>query len=162
MTTVAGLSSAGSGAPTLEQWLLLLAVAAVLPFAAWFAFERLAAVVARVITLFTGRRDPVVARPRGGGDGMIGEVGVVRRPLAPRGKVFVRGELWDAEPVEGLVPPEAGAASMAAGCRVRVEDLRGLVLRVRPLVRETVPERDSGADHLRQSAAKPHDPTAKT
>ena len=31
-----------------------------------------------------------------GEQGLIGEVGVVRAPLTPVGKVFVHGELWDA------------------------------------------------------------------
>ncbi|MFP3939654.1 MAG: NfeD family protein [Acidobacteriota bacterium] len=55
-------------------------------------------------------------------DGRVGRFGRARTELAPRGKVFVSGELWDAEADE-RVP---------AGERVEVTGLEGLVLRVRP------------------------------
>ncbi|HEY9420756.1 MAG TPA: nodulation protein NfeD [Thermoanaerobaculia bacterium] len=56
-----------------------------------------------------------------GVEGMIHEVGIARSDLAPRGKVFVHGELWDAvadEPVP-------------AGERVEVVAVRNLTLAVR-------------------------------
>jgi membrane-bound serine protease (ClpP class) len=37
------------------------------------------------------------AKPTLGIEGLIGEVGVVRERLAPRGGVFVLGEYWKAE-----------------------------------------------------------------
>ncbi len=63
------------------------------------------------------------AQPTSGAEGMIGEVGQVRRLLdAPgRAKVFVHGEYWDAR-VEGEV---------AAGDEVKVLAVEGLRLRVR-------------------------------
>lgn len=50
--------------------------------------------------------------------------GRARTALAPRGKVFVSGELWDAETAEGERP-------VAAGERVEVLARDGLLLRVR-------------------------------
>ncbi len=62
-------------------------------------------------------------RPATGAQGMIGEVGEVKRRLAPAGKVFVHGELWNAvakQPIE-------------EGRRVRVVAVKGLLLEVEPL-----------------------------
>jgi membrane protein implicated in regulation of membrane protease activity len=61
------------------------------------------------------------------GDGglMIGAGGIARGRLAPSGYVRVRGELWHAEVAEGGRPIELGEG-------VRVSDVRGLTLLVRP------------------------------
>jgi membrane-bound serine protease (ClpP class) len=61
-----------------------------------------------------------ISKPRTGDKGLIGEVGVVKERLAPGGKVFVHGELWNAEAPE---PIEAGA-------KVRVIGMDHLVLKV--------------------------------
>ena len=61
-----------------------------------------------------------ISKPRTGDKGLIGEVGVVKERLGPEGKVFVHGELWNAEAPE---PIEAGA-------KVRVVGVDQLVLRV--------------------------------
>jgi len=58
-----------------------------------------------------------------GEQGMIGEVAVVCAPLAPRGKVFVRGELWNA------VAP----TNIEAGEKVVVRKVENLVLYVEPV-----------------------------
>lgn len=58
-----------------------------------------------------------------GREGLVGEVGVVRSRLAPRGHVFLRGELWNAE---SDVPVEPGES-------VRVTQIDGLTLRVIPV-----------------------------
>jgi membrane-bound serine protease (ClpP class) len=55
-----------------------------------------------------------------GAEGMIGELGVVRTPLAPEGKVFVHGELWNA----------VAASTMDVGDRVVVKKVNGLLLEV--------------------------------
>jgi len=55
--------------------------------------------------------------------GMIGTVGVVRSELDPEGKVFVRGELWDAR----------ARQKIPAGTRVRVREIDGLMLVVESL-----------------------------
>lgn len=62
--------------------------------------------------------------PVTGKEGMIGQVGEVRIPLEPRGKVFVMGELWQAETVNG--------AFISSGELVQVADLRDLLLLVEP------------------------------
>jgi membrane-bound serine protease (ClpP class) len=65
------------------------------------------------------RRNKVVT----GTEGLIGEVGVARTPIAPRGTVFVHGEIWNAtspKPIE-------------AGLRVVVRGVVGLELEVMPL-----------------------------
>ncbi len=67
------------------------------------------------------------ARTVTGMEGLIGEVGVVRTRLAPRGQVFLRGELWTAEG-EGEVEP---------GESVRITGIDGLTLRVVPVQRAT-------------------------
>ena len=55
-----------------------------------------------------------------GEQGMIGEVGVARTALAPQGKVFVHGEIWDA----------VSDAAINPGDRVAVRKVDGLVLHV--------------------------------
>jgi membrane-bound serine protease (ClpP class) len=57
-----------------------------------------------------------------GREGLIGEVAVVRRRLAPRGQVFLQGELWNAE----------AEAPVEEGETVRVTAVDGLTLRVVP------------------------------
>ncbi len=58
-----------------------------------------------------------------GEQGMIGEVAIVCAPLAPRGKVFVRGELWNA-----IAP-----TNIEAGEKVVVRKVENLVLHVEPV-----------------------------
>ena len=60
-------------------------------------------------------------KPRGGTEGIIGEVGVVREEIAPEGKVFVHGEIWRAMAKEKIDEGE----------KVEVEDIQGLILKVR-------------------------------
>ncbi|HVG25843.1 MAG TPA: nodulation protein NfeD [Thermoanaerobaculia bacterium] len=65
------------------------------------------------------RKHPIAT----GIEAMIGEIGVARTPVGPEGKVFVRGELWNAR----------ANGEIAEGSRVRiklVEGLRVLVERV--------------------------------
>jgi membrane-bound serine protease (ClpP class) len=57
-----------------------------------------------------------------GKEGMVGEIGTARTDLAPEGKVFVHGELWEAKAVEPV----------SAGEKVRiVEVLETLKIRVK-------------------------------
>ena len=60
-------------------------------------------------------------RPVTGTEGLIGELGEVRERLAPRGKVWLHGEYWNAESDEDDI--EAGQA-------VRVVDVAHMVLKV--------------------------------
>ncbi|HEY7402808.1 MAG TPA: nodulation protein NfeD [Candidatus Angelobacter sp.] len=62
-----------------------------------------------------------------GEQGLIGQIGLVTAALAPAGKVFVQGALWDA------VAPQ----NVEAGQRVVVRHVENLVLQVEP-VREPV------------------------
>jgi membrane-bound serine protease (ClpP class) len=69
------------------------------------------------------RRNKVVT----GVQGLIGEIGVAQSDLAPQGKVFVHGEIWNA----------ISATPVAVGGRVVVRKVDGLQLEVVPL---TAPE----------------------
>jgi membrane-bound serine protease (ClpP class) len=60
-------------------------------------------------------------KPASGGEGLIGEVGEVRVRLAPRGKVWLHGEYWNAESEEEI----------EIGQKVRVVGRDRMVLRVR-------------------------------
>lgn len=63
-----------------------------------------------------------VSKPVTGSAGLVGEIGIVKNALAPRGKVFVHGELWNAvarTPIGENVP-------------VRVVAVTGLLLEVEP------------------------------
>jgi membrane-bound serine protease (ClpP class) len=64
------------------------------------------------------RRNKVVT----GMEGLIGEVAIAQTALAPAGKVFVHGELWDA----------VASANVPAGEKVVVQKVDGLQLRVEP------------------------------
>lgn len=64
-----------------------------------------------------------ISKPKTGGEGLIGEVGVVRNRLQPEGKVFVHGELWNAV-ARGTIEP---------GTKVRVVDVDRLTLTVEEL-----------------------------
>jgi membrane-bound serine protease (ClpP class) len=66
-------------------------------------------------------RPPVTGR-----QALIGAVGTVRRPLAPRGVVFLNGELWDATLDAG------GPVRVEEGAAVTVTRLDGLRVTVRP------------------------------
>jgi membrane-bound serine protease (ClpP class) len=60
-------------------------------------------------------------RPASGPEGLIGEIGEVRVRIAPRGKVWVHGEYWNAESEEEI----------EVGQKVRVVGINHMVLRVR-------------------------------
>jgi membrane-bound serine protease (ClpP class) len=77
-----------------------------------------------VITVFLmgialkARRNKVVT----GAQGLVGEMGQAQTALAPRGKVFVHGELWDA----------VASSNVSAGQSVIVRRVDGLQLQVEP------------------------------
>jgi membrane-bound serine protease (ClpP class) len=76
-------------------------------------------ITATIMTLaLRARRNKVVT----GQEGLIGEIGIVRAPLVPEGKVSIMGELWNA------VSP----APVTTGSRVRVRAVHGLQLEVEP------------------------------
>jgi membrane-bound serine protease (ClpP class) len=84
---------------------------------------------ALVLGALTIRRVRVAARRRArcGAEGLVGQLGVVRRPLDPQGQVLVDGALWQARRswAEEDEPPPA------AGEPVVVDQVNGLTLRVR-------------------------------
>ena len=118
MLTVAGMISMAFGslmlfespAPYLRvSWSVILVT--VLATGVFFTV-----VVAKVLTAH--RRSPATGR-----EGLIGEEGVAESGLNPDGKVFVRGEYWDAwsdEPID-------------AGNRVRVLEMDGMRLKVKKI-----------------------------
>jgi len=67
------------------------------------------------------------SKTRTGPEGLVGEVGVVRSRLAPRGQIFLRGELWNAESASPVEPGES----------VRVTRIDGLTLQVVQVQQET-------------------------
>jgi membrane-bound serine protease (ClpP class) len=69
------------------------------------------------------RHRPVVVGS--GVKALLGQTAITRTPLQPRGQVYVRGELWQAEAIDGDVPP---------GREVLVNDVVDLTLQVTPLV----------------------------
>jgi membrane-bound serine protease (ClpP class) len=58
-----------------------------------------------------------------GQEGLIGETGVVQTPFTPEGKIFIRGEIWNA----------VGDPTVKVGQRVRVTSVDGLTLHVEPV-----------------------------
>jgi membrane-bound serine protease (ClpP class) len=64
-----------------------------------------------------------ISKPATGSMGLVGEVGVVKKPLTPEGKVFVHGELWNARSKE---PVDENA-------KVRVVNVVRLTLEVEPV-----------------------------
>ncbi|MFN3325356.1 MAG: NfeD family protein [Bryobacteraceae bacterium] len=88
-----------------------IAIAVALPFSLITIFL--------ISLVFRAHRSKVVT----GGSGMVGEIGEARTALAPAGKVFVHGELWDA----------VSTAPVEAGGRVRVVALKGMQLEVEPV-----------------------------
>jgi len=118
VTGVALLATGGVLAVDAAGGSLLAALALVVPVA--LVLTGLVAVAARK-ALAASRR-----RARGGADGLIGRVGVVRSDVGPVGDVFVAGELWRAR---GSWVDEDGV--LGAGEHVVVERVHGLTLSVR-------------------------------
>ncbi len=59
-------------------------------------------------------------KPATGAAGLIGEIGVVRTPLTPRGQIFLSGELWNAVSDTPLAPGESVRVAMVEGLTLRV------------------------------------------
>ncbi len=101
---------------------LLTALAVSIPFGFITAFLMSIALKAR--------RNKVVT----GAQGLIGELGIAQSALAPQGKVFIHGELWDA----------VSSTNLPAGASVVVRGVEGLQLRVDPV---TVPQTSQTPAH---------------
>jgi membrane-bound serine protease (ClpP class) len=65
------------------------------------------------------------SRPKGGMEGLIGEIGLTKEPIDPEGLIFVHGEYWRAKSAEKIEPGE----------RVEVESAEGLILKVKKAAR---------------------------
>jgi len=61
-----------------------------------------------------------ISKPRTGSKGLVGEIGIVKKTLAPEGKVFVHGELWHARSEQTIEEAE----------KVRVVNVMNLMLEV--------------------------------
>jgi membrane-bound serine protease (ClpP class) len=72
------------------------------------------------------RRNKVVT----GEQGLIGEIGIAQTALAPAGKVFVHGELWDAVSVVPIPPGELIVVRQVDGLTLKVDP----VLAAKPVV----------------------------
>jgi membrane-bound serine protease (ClpP class) len=68
---------------------------------------------------FKARRNKVIT----GVQGLIGETGMVQSALSPQGKVFVRGEIWDA----------IASSNLPSGQLVVIRQIEGLTLHVEPV-----------------------------
>ena len=91
--------------------------------AAWEAWLLLALWIAKDALLYPPLRRALAASGgRVGAAALVGQEAVVDQELAPRGRVRVRGELWQAEATDG--------DAIAVGTRVRVRAVRGLTLEV--------------------------------
>ena len=69
---------------------------------------------------------PQLKKPVTGTEGMIGITGIAVETLNPNGRVRIRGELWDAESIDGRI---------GKGEKIVVEEVNGLNLLVKKLKR---------------------------
>jgi membrane-bound serine protease (ClpP class) len=92
----------------------VVAIGVVLGGAVAFAVQR--AVAARRLPRRTGWEE------------LVGQVAVVRQPLAPLGQVWLEGGLWAAR-----LRADGSDGEAPIGSRVRVESVEGLTLQVRPV-----------------------------
>ncbi len=110
LLTLGGLLLVDAPIPEMRVHLLT-ALAVSIPFGIITAFLMSIAVRARRNKIVTGKQ------------GLIGEIGIAQTMLAPSGKVFVHGELWDA----------VSTVPVPAGEQIVVRQVDGLTLRVDPV-----------------------------
>jgi membrane-bound serine protease (ClpP class) len=110
LLTLGGLLLVDSPIPEMRVHLLT-ALAVSVPLGVITAFLMTIAVKAR--------RNKLVS----GAQGLIGETGIAQTVLAPRGKIFVHGELWDA----------IASSGVSVGQFVVVRKIDGLLLQVDPI-----------------------------
>ena len=110
LLTMGGLFLVDAPIPEMRVHLVT-ALAVSIPLGIITAFLMSIAVRARRNKIVTGKQ------------GLIGEIGIAESSLAPFGKVFVHGELWDA----------VSAVTVPAGERIVVRQVDGLTLRVDPV-----------------------------
>jgi membrane-bound serine protease (ClpP class) len=122
LLTLGGLLLVDSPIPEMRVHLMT-ALAVSVPLGFITAFLMTIAVRARRNKIVTGEQ------------GLVGETGVVQAALAPRGKVFVHGEIWDA----------VGSSELPAGQMVVVRRVNGLTLQVEPLASSSVNTKTSAS-----------------
>jgi membrane-bound serine protease (ClpP class) len=88
---------------------LLTALAVSIPLGAITMFLMSIALKARANKVVTGAQ------------GLVGEIGIAQSALAPRGKIFVHGELWDAVSLTGVAAGEPVVVRAVDGLELRVE-----------------------------------------
>ena len=99
--------------------------------ASWLSlsWQPMLTVVLLAIILFLGVLTYAIraqlAKVKTGREGLVGETGVARTDIAPSGKVFVHGELWDAMSEEPLRAGEQVKAVAVTGMTVKVEKAGG-------------------------------------
>ncbi|HYI25664.1 MAG TPA: nodulation protein NfeD [Thermomicrobiales bacterium] len=99
----------------------------VAPFVIWTS----AALIAATALIIGGAvLRSMRSKPSTGAPSLVGEIGVVRRPLDPTGMVHLQGELWTAT-AEGMQP---GDPSIPVGANVEVTAIHGLRLVVQPSI----------------------------
>jgi len=110
LLTMGGLFLVDAPIPEMRVHLVT-ALAVSIPLGLITAFLMSIAVRARRHKIVTGKQ------------GLIGEIGIAQSTLAPAGKVFVHGELWDA----------VSTIPVPAGEQIVVRQVDGLTLRVDPV-----------------------------
>ena len=125
-------------------WLLAVAAAVLLHrwvgLPAWGAAALVVAWTLKDAALYPFLRTAYQADSRRVIERLVGQRGVAVEPLAPRGYVRVRGELWLAEPITADV-------EIPRGRQVTVDEVRGTTLLVRPTLSgptETPPSTPDG------------------
>lgn len=96
-----------------------------LGLASWICWGILAFWITKDVLLFPFLWRSYRPGSPGAADSMVGLKGTARGPLAPAGKVEVRGEIWHAE----LSP---GSCHLDAGAEIRISAVMGLKLVVEP------------------------------
>ena len=61
------------------------------------------------------------SRPKGGTDGLLGEIGIVKELIEPEGLIFVHGEYWRAISEEKLEPGEKAEVTGVEGLTIKVK-----------------------------------------
>ena len=121
---------------SLRYWALQLpgwGLTAIVLVVVWRAFDVNPAVLAALfgvlvlkdVVLYPLGRRALASPPQAGSRALLGARAVVVEALVPEGRVRIGAELWRA-----LAPRDA--TPVAEGAAVRIEEVRGLVLIVRP------------------------------
>ncbi len=117
------LTAGGIAAMILGSMMLINSPAPYLQISIWAILTTAAATAGFFLFVVGAGVRALWSKTSTGQEGLIGEVGVVRTRLAPRGQMFLQGELWNAE----------GDGEIEPGTSVRVTGVDGLTLRVVPV-----------------------------